>query len=169
MKRHWKVGELAKMAGITIRTLRFYDQIGLFSPSGYSPSGYRLYTEKDISRLQQILSLKELGLSLEQIKAGMTGDQLSLSDIVTIQIDSLKESIRMQQKLLHELENVSSRMQRNEPFTVEHFMNIIRTMRMKHEKFFAERKSSMDRHLDRLGEYLDEHPEEPGQGGFDYE
>ncbi|TKI58916.1 MerR family transcriptional regulator [Brevibacillus antibioticus] len=162
MKSHWKVGELAKIAGITIRTLRFYDQIGLFSPSGYSPSGYRLYTEKDISRLQQILSLKELGLSLEQIKAVMAGDQLSLSDIVTIQIDSLKESILMQQKLLHELENVSSRMQRNEPFTVEHFMNIIRTMRMKHEKFFAERKSSMDCHLDRLGEYLDEHPEEPG-------
>ncbi|MDC0762347.1 MerR family transcriptional regulator [Brevibacillus sp. AG] len=162
MKQQWKVGELAKMAGITIRTLRFYDQIGLFSPSGYSPSGYRLYTEKDISRLQQILSLKELGLSLEQIKAVMAGDQLSLSDIVTIQIDSLKESIRMQQKLLHELEIVSSRMQRNEPFTVEHFMNIIRTMRMKHEKFFAERKSSMDHHLDRLGEYLDEHPEDPG-------
>ncbi|MFS0554189.1 MerR family transcriptional regulator [Brevibacillus sp. 179-C9.3 HS] len=162
MKRQWKVGELAKMAGITIRTLRFYDQIGLFSPSGYSPSGYRLYTEGDISRLQQILSLKELGLSLEQIKAVMAGDQLSLSDIVSIQIDSLKESIRMQQKLLHELENVSSRMQRNEPFTVEHFMNIIRTMRMNHEKFFAERKSSMDLHLDRLGEYLDEHPEDPG-------
>ncbi|MET3292898.1 UNVERIFIED_CONTAM: DNA-binding transcriptional MerR regulator [Brevibacillus sp. OAP136] len=169
MKQQWKVGELAKMAGITIRTLRFYDQIGLFSPSGYSQSGYRLYTEKDISRLQQILSLKELGLSLEQIKAVLDGDQLSLSDIVTIQIDSLKESIRMQQKLLHELENVSSRMQRNEPFTVEQFMNIIRTMRMKHEKFFAERKSSMDLHLGRLGEYLDEHPEEPGQGGFDCE
>lgn len=169
MKRQWKVGELAKMAGITIRTLRFYDQIGLFSPSGYSPSGYRLYTEKDISRLQQILSLKELGLPLEQIKAVMAGDQLSLSDIVTIQIDRLKENIRMQQKLLHELEKVSSRMQRNEPFTVEHFMNIMRTMRMNHEKFFAERKSSMDLHLDRLGEYLDEHPEDSGQGGFDHE
>ncbi|WP_134686735.1 MerR family transcriptional regulator [Brevibacillus migulae] len=167
MKRHWKVGELAKMAGITIRTLRFYDQIGLFSPSGYSHSGYRLYTEKDISRLQQILSLKELGLSLEQIKAVMDGNQLSLSDIVAIQIDRLKENIRIQQKLLQELENVSSRMQRNEPFTVEHFMNIMRTMRMNHEKFFAERKSSMDLHLDRLGEYLDKHPEEPGEGGFD--
>ncbi|MCZ8517739.1 MerR family transcriptional regulator [Paenibacillus filicis] len=162
MKRQWKVGELAKMAGITIRTLRFYDQIGLFSPSGYSPSGYRLYTEKDISRLQQILSLKELGLSLEQIKVVMSGDQLSLLDIVTLQIDRLKENIRMQQKLLHELENVSSRMQRNESLTVEHFMNIMWTMRMNHEKFFAERKSSMDLHLDRLGEYLDEHPEEPG-------
>ncbi|MCJ8012182.1 MerR family transcriptional regulator [Paenibacillus sp. KQZ6P-2] len=162
MQRHWKVGELAKMAGITIRTLRFYDQIGLFSPSGYSQSGYRLYTEKDISRLQQILSLKEMGLSLEQIKAVMTGDQLSFLDIVTLQMDRLKENIRLQQKLLHELENVSSRIQRNEPFTVDHFTAIMRTMRMNHEKFFAERKSSMNHHLDQLGEYLDKQPEEPG-------
>ncbi|WP_103108766.1 MerR family transcriptional regulator [Brevibacillus reuszeri] len=162
MKEQWRVGELAKMAGITIRTLRFYDQIGLFSPSGYSASGYRLYTEKDISSLQQILSLKELGLSLEEIKAVMAGDQLGLSDIVTMQIDRLKENIRMQQKLLQELENVSSRMQRNEPFSVENFMKIMRNMRMNHEKFFAERKSNIDIHLDRLGEYLDEHPEEPG-------
>jgi DNA-binding transcriptional MerR regulator len=55
------------MAGLTVRTLRYYDQIGLFRPSGHSDSGYRLYTQTDITRLQQILSLKELGLSLEQI------------------------------------------------------------------------------------------------------
>lgn len=66
MKRHWKVGELAKLTGLTIRTLRFYDQIGLFSPSAHSDSGHRLYNEADLSRLQQILSLKELGLSLEE-------------------------------------------------------------------------------------------------------
>ena len=115
-QQHWKVGELAKMAGVTIRTLRFYDQIGLFSPSGYSQSGYRLYTENDISRLQQIMSLKEMGLSLEQIKAVMTGDQLNFLDIVSLQIEHLKENIRIQQKLLHELEKVSSRVLRNESY-----------------------------------------------------
>ncbi|BBH20193.1 hypothetical protein Back11_15810 [Paenibacillus baekrokdamisoli] len=161
MLREWKVGELAKMAGLTVRTLRFYDQIGLFSPSGHSDSGYRLYTETDISRLQQILSLKELGLSLEQIKVIMDGDQLSLSDIVSLQMDRLKENIRLQQKLLHELENVSSRMQRNELLTVENFTKIMQTMRMNHEKFFVERKSSWENHLDQLSTYLDEHPGEP--------
>jgi MerR family transcriptional regulator, thiopeptide resistance regulator len=163
MLREWKVGELAKLAGLTVRTLRFYDQIGLFSPSGHSVSGYRLYTETDISRLQQILSLKELGLSLEQIKAVMAGDQLSLLDIVSLQMDRLKENIRIQQKLLNELENVSNRMQRNEPLTVENFTKIMRTMRMNHEKYFAERKSSWDLHLDRLSEYLDEHPGNPAK------
>jgi hypothetical protein len=45
----------------------------------------------------------------------------------------------------------------------------MQTMRMNHEKFFAERKSSWDKHLDRLSVYLDEHPEYSGQGGLDYE
>lgn len=162
MQREWKVGELAKLAGLTIRTLRFYDQIGLFSPSGHSNAGYRLYTETDIARLQQILSLKELGLSLEQVKALMADDQLSLLDVVSIQIARLKENIRSQQKLLYELENVSSRMHRNEPLTIENFTKIMRTMRMNHEKFFADKRANWNDNLDRLGVYLNEHPEEPG-------
>lgn len=169
MHRVWKVGELAKLAGLTIRTLRFYDQIGLFSPSGHSNSGYRLYTETDISRLQQILSLKELGLSLEQIKAVMAGDQLNLLHTVSLQIDRLKENIRMQQQLLHELENVQSRMHRNEPLTVETFSKIMRTMKMNHEKYVDERISSWNLHLDQLGTYLDEHPGEPDKEDFDHE
>lgn len=53
MKRLWKVGDLAKLTGLTIRTLRFYDRIGVFSPSAHSDSGHRLYNEADLSRLQQ--------------------------------------------------------------------------------------------------------------------
>ncbi|WP_413789329.1 MerR family transcriptional regulator [Paenibacillus tyrfis] len=102
MKRLWKVGELAKLTGLTIRTLRFYDQIGLFSPSAHSDSGHRLYNEADLSRLQQILSLKELGLSLEEIKSVVTGGHFSPLEIVSLQITRLKETIRMQQKLLSE-------------------------------------------------------------------
>lgn len=68
MQQHWKVGDLASLTGLTVRTLRYYDQIGLFSPSGHSGSGHRMYNEADIQRLQKILSLKDLGLSLEEIK-----------------------------------------------------------------------------------------------------
>jgi DNA-binding transcriptional MerR regulator len=161
MKREWKVGELAKLAGLTVRTLRYYDQIGLFSPSGYSDSGHRLYTEPDISRLQQLLSLKELGLSLDEIKSVLDGDHFSLFDIVSLQIARLKENIRVQQKLLHELEHVSSLMLRKETLTVEDFTKLLDAMRMSHEKYFAERQANWDLHLDRLGDYLGEHPEEP--------
>jgi DNA-binding transcriptional MerR regulator len=165
MRRAWTVGQLAKLAGLTIRTLRYYDAIGLFSPSGHSDAGYRLYTEEDISRLQQILSLKELGLSLDEMKAAMADDRLGLSDTVSLQIERLRDEIRMRQKLLNELETVSDRMRRNETLTVEHFSNLMRTMRMKHETTIVEKKASWDAHLDRLGAYLDEPPDEPGQGG----
>jgi DNA-binding transcriptional MerR regulator len=158
MKQRWKVGEIAQLAGLTVRTLRYYDQIGLYSPSGHSDSGHRLYTESDITRLQQILSLKELGLSLDEIKSVLSGDQVSLFDIVSLQIARIKENLIVQQKLLRELEHVSNQMIRKKPLTVEDFTKLLGTMRMSHEKFFAEKRANWNVNLDRLGEYLDKHP-----------
>ncbi|WP_459500490.1 MerR family transcriptional regulator [Bacillus sp. C1] len=61
-KKTWKVGELAKQTRLTVRMLHHYDKIGLFSPSQSSDKGHRIYTETDIAKLQQIMSLKQLGL-----------------------------------------------------------------------------------------------------------
>ncbi|KWX71871.1 MerR family transcriptional regulator [Paenibacillus jilunlii] len=159
MKQTWKVGELARLTGLTIRTLRYYDQIDLFAPSGYSDSGHRLYTEADIVRLQQILSLKELGLSLEEIKTVLTGNDFSLPEIISLQIARIKANMRVQQKLLRELEHISSLMQSEQSLTIEDFTKVLETMRMSHEKFFADKRKSWNQHLDRLGDFLDEHPE----------
>ncbi|MEV4106173.1 MerR family transcriptional regulator [Nonomuraea sp. NPDC049695] len=63
----YSVGQVARLAGITVRTLHHYDEIGLLSPSRHSVSGYRRYTEPDLDRLQQILFYRELGFSLEEI------------------------------------------------------------------------------------------------------
>ncbi len=65
---HYKVKEVADMAGVSVRTLHHYDQIGLLKPESVSPAGYRLYTEKDLERLQQILFFKELGFGLQEAK-----------------------------------------------------------------------------------------------------
>ncbi len=62
------VGELAKEMSITVRTLQFYDKEGLLAPSAKSEGGRRLYTKKDMVKLHQILSLKYLGFSLDEIK-----------------------------------------------------------------------------------------------------
>ena len=163
MQREWKVGELAKMAGLTIRTLRYYDQIGLFSPSAHTDAGYRLYNERDLARLQQILSLKELGLSLEQMKSVLAGDRVGLLEIVSLQISRLKENIRRQEKLMRELESVSSRMRRNESLSVEHFARLMQAMRMNHETYLDELQSGWNLHLDQLGAYLDDHSGDPGK------
>lgn len=59
------VGELAKRCGVTVRTLQFYDQNGLLTPSRYSEGGRRLYGIDDLLRLQQILFYKGFGFPLE--------------------------------------------------------------------------------------------------------
>ena len=63
----YTVQKLAKLAGVSGRTLRYYDQIGLLTPERVSESGYRIYGEKEIDKLQQILFYRELGIRLEEI------------------------------------------------------------------------------------------------------
>jgi DNA-binding transcriptional MerR regulator len=63
----YSVGQVARFAGITVRTLHHYDEIGLLRPSERSAAGYRRYSEPDLDRLQQVLFYRELGFSLEEI------------------------------------------------------------------------------------------------------
>ena len=65
---YYRTGEFARLAAVTPRTLRFYDRTGLLSPSHYSEAGYRLYSREDLTALQQILALKFLGFSLDEIR-----------------------------------------------------------------------------------------------------
>ncbi|RRJ62806.1 MerR family transcriptional regulator [Paenibacillus oralis] len=154
MKRHWKVGDLAKLAGLTVRTLRYYDQIGLFSPSGQTESGHRLYNESDLSRLQQILSLKELGLSLEEVRSVLNDEQISPLEIVNLQMARIKEQIKQQQMLLDQLYHVSKSMQGKAPLAVEDFTKLLQAMKKSHEKLVVERRMSWEHRLDLLGDFL---------------
>ena len=65
----YSVKQLAQLAGISRRTLHYYDQIGLLCPSSHAANGYRQYRQQDLLRLQQILFYKELGLSLKDIQS----------------------------------------------------------------------------------------------------
>ncbi|MGZ4031344.1 MAG: MerR family transcriptional regulator [Tumebacillaceae bacterium] len=159
MKRSWKVGELAKLSGVTVRTLRFYNQIGLFSPSEKTESGHRLYSESDLSRLQQILSLKELGLSLDEVKSVLAGELYSPLEIVTLQMDRIKEQIQNQKKLLVQLEHVSTLMQGKTPLSIGDFTSLLQAMKIGHEKLVVERRMSWEHRLDLLGDFLDEEHE----------
>jgi DNA-binding transcriptional MerR regulator len=63
----WTIGEVARLSGVTSRTLRHYDSIGLLTPAGTAPGGRRLYGRDELVRLQQILVLRELGVDLPSI------------------------------------------------------------------------------------------------------
>jgi MerR family transcriptional regulator, thiopeptide resistance regulator len=69
--RTYQVKDVARLAGVSIRTLHHYDSIGLLVPGTRTAAGYRLYTEADLFRLQQILIGRELGLSLEEIRRSL--------------------------------------------------------------------------------------------------
>lgn len=96
------VGEVAKKMDVTVRTLQHYDKEGLLSPSATSDGGRRLYTDKDIVKLHQILSLKHLGFSLDDIRdrlipldtpAGVAQVLSEQAAVVREKIASLTESL----------------------------------------------------------------------------
>jgi DNA-binding transcriptional MerR regulator len=71
----YTVQKLGKMAGISTRTLRYYDEIGILKPARINSSGYRIYGQQEVDRLQQILFYRELGVSLEDIKLMVTSPE----------------------------------------------------------------------------------------------
>lgn len=75
-KSLYQVREFAERSGVTVRTLHHYDHLGLLKPTVVSESGYRLYSDRDLARLQQIVTLKFIGFTLRQIKALLDGDEL---------------------------------------------------------------------------------------------
>ena len=65
--REWRVGQLAELSGVTVRTLRHYDQTGLLRPSGRTSGGHRLYDQQNVTRLYRVLALRRLGFSLAEV------------------------------------------------------------------------------------------------------
>lgn len=62
---HYQIGEVAETVGLSLRTIRYYEEIGLVTPSGRTEGGFRLYTDADVDRLRLVKALKPVGMSLE--------------------------------------------------------------------------------------------------------
>lgn len=93
LQGYYSTGQFAKMADVSVRTIRFYDRQGVLHPSYVNENGARFYTDEDLALLQQILLLKYLGFSLEDIRA-MTVQGSDSSHLIS--------SLRMQEKLLQD-------------------------------------------------------------------
>jgi DNA-binding transcriptional MerR regulator len=68
-RARYKVGEMARLAGVSVRTIHHYEAIGLLDPSGRTDAGHRLYTESNVGRLARIKGLTALGFSLHEVRA----------------------------------------------------------------------------------------------------
>ncbi|MFI0741536.1 MerR family transcriptional regulator [Streptomyces sp. NPDC021100] len=96
----YTVGQVSGFAGVTVRTLHHYDRTGLLSPSERSAAGYRLYSEADLGRLQQILFYRELGFSLEEIAAILENPQANAIDQLRARHKLLSEQIGRLRRLV---------------------------------------------------------------------
>ncbi|MGI6578378.1 MAG: MerR family transcriptional regulator [Eubacteriales bacterium] len=95
----YTITDLAKLAGISTRTLRFYDEIGLLKPAGTNHSGYRVYKSREVDRLQQILFYKELGVNLNKIKEIISCHTFD-------ELGALREHLRMLNEKRDKLDNL---------------------------------------------------------------
>ena len=100
------VGEVAKKMGVTVRALQYYDRQGLLSPSAESAGGRRLYADKDLIRLHQILSLKHLGFSLDDIKNRLSSlnTPADVAQALSEQVAAVQEKIEVLSESLREIE-----------------------------------------------------------------
>lgn len=105
--RSLKVSEIAERAGVSIRTLHYYEELGLLEP-GRTASGHRRYGRAAIERLQQIRSLQQLGFSLAQIQALFAGQRVAPEKIV----DELLAKVAQQREALKRLETQLRRLSR---------------------------------------------------------
>lgn len=101
------VKEMSELAGISIRTLRYYDEIGLLIPSDRSPSGYRLYDNKDIEKLSAILFLKELGMPLDNIKSIVNSENCDYSLALRDYREEVVRKINKLQGLLNVIDDIT--------------------------------------------------------------
>ncbi len=135
-----------------MRTLHHYDEIGLLSPSHRSGSGYRLYTEADVVRLQQIRSLRTLGFSLEEVGTFLKRPDVTPDRVLQLHIAHLKEQIGMQQRLCDRMETIARRWRSDETVPTEEFLQIIEVTTMLDKYYTPEQMEELRQRKEALGE-----------------
>ncbi|MGO5067239.1 MULTISPECIES: MerR family transcriptional regulator [unclassified Clostridium] len=126
-KKLFTTGEFAKKAGVTLRTLRYYDKIGLLVPSSHNELGHRLYSKEDFGKLQKILTLKFIGLSLEDIANIMKYDlnHKDLKKSLEIQKEIMKKKIKHIHSIIKAIDEAADTIDFNKEMDWDKFINII--------------------------------------------
>jgi MerR family transcriptional regulator, thiopeptide resistance regulator len=130
-QRRWRVGEVARRTGLSVRALRHYDEIGLLAPFDRSPAGYRLYSDGDVRRLYRIVALRQLGMGLEEIGRILDSAERDLRETVRHQLEALDRQRELQDRLRARLQTVLAALDHADEPTTELFIEAIEvTIRM---------------------------------------
>jgi DNA-binding transcriptional MerR regulator len=147
-----KVGELARRTGLTIRTLHHYDEVGVLRPSEHTEAGYRLYTAGDVARLQQVLSLRQLGFSLEEVRDCLDRPGFSPLECIRLHIGRLREQVEMQRELCERLEAIAAHFRAAEEVSADEFLKVIEGMTMIENYYTPEQMDAIKKRGEQMGE-----------------
>ena len=144
-----KVAAVARRTGVSVRTLHYYEEIGLLSPTGRTASGHRLYAQQDILRLQQIRSLQQLGMSLSEIADCFQEGRIDARGVVR---DHL-ERVRKERDALGDLEALLGKIlavldegEHDDASTTETFLKTVETITMLDKYFSPEQQKQLQDH-----------------------
>jgi DNA-binding transcriptional MerR regulator len=147
-----KVGELARRTGLTIRTLHHYDEIGLVKPSLHTDSGHRLYTGRDVARLQQVLSLRQLGFSLDDVGACLDRARFSPLEVIEMQSARLREQIARSTRLCERLDVIAAQLRSAGKVSAEEFLKTIEEMTMIESYYTPEQLEQLRARKEQVGD-----------------
>jgi DNA-binding transcriptional MerR regulator len=138
-----KVGELARRTGLTVRTLHHYDEIGLLKPSLHTESGHRLYAARDLARLQQVLSLRQLGFALDEVRDCLDRPGFSPLEVIRLHLARLREQIEQQGRLCQRLEALAQIFRGAGEVPADEFIRTIEVMTMVQSFYTPEQMQKM--------------------------
>jgi DNA-binding transcriptional MerR regulator len=142
----WKIGELARRTGLTVRTLHHYDEIGLLSPAQRSDGGHRVYDEADVQRLYRIVSLRSLGFPLDAIAQALDSHAFDPREAVEDHLRRLEAQIAQEQKLVRKLRALRERLDADD------FLTTIEELTMRERYYTPEQLDQLEQRRRELGE-----------------
>src|SRR4051794_37273022 len=142
----WKIGELARRTGLTVRTLHHYDSIGLLTPAERSEGGHRVYGDDDVRRLYRIASLRSLGFPLDSIADVLDRDGVDPRAAVADHLHRLEDRMARDLALRRTLRSLLGRL------GTEEFLTTIEEMTMHQRYYSPEQLEQLERHRRSLGD-----------------
>jgi len=147
----YRVGELARRTGLTIRTLHHWDHVGLLRPSGRTAAGHRLYGSSEVRRLQRILSLRSLGLGLDEVGSLLQGGGPTLEAVLRAQRDQVRNQLTLLQGMESQLNRVLGLLEGGDSVTEDDLLNTMEMTTMIENHFSPEQLEALKERSEALG------------------
>lgn len=155
MPTDYRIGELARLTGLTVRTLHHYDAEGLLAPTGRTAAGHRRYTDADVARLQQIASLRALGLPLADIRRLLDTPGRSDADVLDVldrHLALVRRRIAEQTHLADRLSAAAARLRQTGAASADDLLHLIRLTTMFEKHFTPDQLDRLKARADEIGQ-----------------